>query len=100
MSCGLKTAKRELLRVVASPDGDVVVDKGGRRNGRGTYLCVTCRQYPCRLSRGRLEHRLKTKIAEDQWKTLLSSVIVMTGGGASSESQSAGIDSQEVDGKQ
>ena len=100
VSCGLKTAKRELLRVVASPDDGVVVDEGGRRNGRGTYLCGVCRQDPQGLSRGRLEYTLRTRIAEDDWRTLLSAVTAITGDAASPESHSASIASQEVDGEQ
>ena len=30
--------KQELLRIVRTPEGDVVVDEVGRVNGRGAYL--------------------------------------------------------------
>ncbi len=33
-----KLEKRELLRIVRTPEGDVVVDVTGKRNGRGAYL--------------------------------------------------------------
>lgn len=30
--------KKELIRVVRTPEGDVVIDKTGRTNGHGAYL--------------------------------------------------------------
>lgn len=30
--------KRELLRVVRTPDGNVLIDETGRQNGKGAYL--------------------------------------------------------------
>ena len=33
-----KLPKKELIRVVRTPDGNVVVDATGKANGRGAYL--------------------------------------------------------------
>lgn len=33
-----KLPKQELIRVVRTPEGDVVVDTTGKQNGRGAYL--------------------------------------------------------------
>jgi len=33
-----KLPKQELIRVVRTPDGNVVVDTTGKQNGRGAYL--------------------------------------------------------------
>lgn len=33
-----KLPKQELIRVVRTPDGNVIVDVTGRSNGRGAYL--------------------------------------------------------------
>ena len=33
-----KLPKRELIRVVRTPDGEVVIDETGKLNGKGTYL--------------------------------------------------------------
>ncbi len=30
--------KRELMRIVRTPDGEVVIDTSGRQNGKGAYL--------------------------------------------------------------
>jgi predicted RNA-binding protein YlxR (DUF448 family) len=41
MCCGCKAQKpkRELIRVVKSPEGEISVDKTGKKPGRGAYLC-------------------------------------------------------------
>lgn len=37
--CREQGTKRALTRVVRQPDGSVVIDPSGRRNGRGAYIC-------------------------------------------------------------
>ena len=33
-----KLPKKELLRIVRTPEGKVIVDKSGKMNGRGAYI--------------------------------------------------------------
>lgn len=33
-----KCEKKDLIRVVRTPDGDVLIDESGKANGRGAYL--------------------------------------------------------------
>lgn len=44
--CGEMKPKRELVRVVKSPDGDISLDLTGKKAGRGAYVCpdVLCLQ--------------------------------------------------------
>ena len=37
--CGEMKPKKELVRVVRSPEGEIHLDPGGRAPGRGAYLC-------------------------------------------------------------
>ncbi len=39
VGCGEHRAKSELIRVVRTPAGEIVLDKTGKQNGRGAYLC-------------------------------------------------------------
>ncbi len=39
LGCGEMKEKRELIRVVKSPEGDISVDKTGKKSGRGAYVC-------------------------------------------------------------
>jgi predicted RNA-binding protein YlxR (DUF448 family) len=31
--------KKELIRIVRSPDGEILVDSTGKKSGRGAYVC-------------------------------------------------------------
>lgn len=37
--CGEMKPKRELVRVVKSPEGEVSLDLTGKKSGRGAYVC-------------------------------------------------------------
>ncbi len=39
MGCRERREKRQLIRVVRSPEGEVSLDFSGKKNGRGAYLC-------------------------------------------------------------
>lgn len=75
VACGAQRPKRELVRVVRTPYGDVKVDKGGRESGRGAYLCPDPQCWaeglkPKKL--GRLEYALRSRIRPEDKETLLS----------------------------
>lgn len=61
--CRERRAKQELLRVVRTPEGIVTIDKTGRKNGRGAYLCKGNLQ--C------LEKAVKTKMLERSLETAI-----------------------------
>ncbi len=67
IACGQVLSKRELVRVVRTPDGHVKVDPSGKHPGRGAYLCRQASCWEHALSRGHLERALKIKPSmEDQ----------------------------------
>ena len=37
--CREHSDKKELLRIVKNKDGEIFVDKTGKANGRGAYIC-------------------------------------------------------------
>ncbi len=39
IGCNARRPKRELLRVVRSPQGELCIDATGKKSGRGAYLC-------------------------------------------------------------
>ena len=44
LGCNEHKPKKELIRLVRTPEGEVVADMTGKKNGRGAYLCpsATC----------------------------------------------------------
>jgi len=39
LGCGESKPKRELIRVVKSPEGEITLDFTGKKSGRGAYIC-------------------------------------------------------------
>ena len=39
MGCNERKPKKEMLRLVRTPDGSVIADVTGKVNGRGAYVC-------------------------------------------------------------
>ena len=67
VGCRQERPKRDMVRVVRTPEGNVVVDPTGKRSGRGAYLCPSFDCWSWALQRGSLAHTLKTEIsAEDR----------------------------------
>ena len=40
VGCNAQRPKRELVRVVRSPEGEISIDLRGKAPGRGAYLCI------------------------------------------------------------
>ncbi|WP_067617105.1 RNase P modulator RnpM [Alicyclobacillus acidiphilus] len=70
VGCQEMKPKRELIRVVHTPDGDVLIDPTGKQNGRGAYLCPdeTCLQTA--QKKKSLERALKMSIPSSVYETL------------------------------
>lgn len=39
LGCGEMKPKKELIRAVKSPEGDISLDLTGKKTGRGAYIC-------------------------------------------------------------
>ena len=64
MGCRERKAKRELIRVVRTPEGSVCLDFGGKMNGRGAYLCPNPDCLKKALRSKALDRSLETTIPE------------------------------------
>ena len=60
--CSTKVSKRDLVRVVMTPEGDCDVDSTGKRAGRGAYLCHQARCWQVALKGDRLARALHSEI--------------------------------------
>ena len=58
LGCNEHKPKAELLRVLRTPEGEIVLDFTGKRSGRGAYICksVSC------LSKARKSHRIERNL--------------------------------------
>jgi uncharacterized protein len=62
VACRTTRPKRELVRIVRAPDGDVTIDATGRANGRGAYLCADGGCWPQALKKSAIERALSTPL--------------------------------------
>lgn len=64
VACRQMRPKKELLRVVRTPEGAVLVDATGRANGRGAYLCHNPECFHKAVRIKALERALEIKMTE------------------------------------
>lgn len=62
--CGEMRPKRELVRVVKTPEGNVMLDRSGKLNGRGAYICHSTECYKKAVKAKRLERAFSCIIPE------------------------------------
>ncbi|MBS5937786.1 YlxR family protein [Clostridium sartagoforme] len=62
--------KKELIRVVKSPDGEVSVDLTGKKSGRGAYVCKNEECLEKAFKAKRLSRNLDTQISEEVYNKL------------------------------
>lgn len=67
VGCREMKEKRELIRIVRTPEGEVAIDETGKRSGRGAYIC---RNAEC------LKRAIKQKQLERQLDVTLTTEIV------------------------
>lgn len=72
--CGEQRAKTELIRVVRTPEGDVVLDRIGKQNGRGAYMCRSTECLKKAKKSGRLSSSLGVALSEEIYDELAAEV--------------------------
>ena len=65
ISCRETKPKRELLRVVHTPDGHVSIDATGKKSGRGAYLFAKRACWENAIKRHRLEQEFEVTISDE-----------------------------------
>ena len=70
VSCREMQPKKELVRVVRTPEGAVILDATGRANGRGAYLCKKSACLEKAIKSRALERALENKIDSETYDTL------------------------------
>lgn len=75
MGCNEKKPKKELIRIVKQKDGNVEVDKTGKMEGRGAYICNNIECLNKVIKTKRLERTLDIQISEETYKNLRGVII-------------------------
>ena len=70
LGCFESKPKNELCRVVKTADGEIILDKTGKKNGRGAYICCNRECLEKAIKAKRLEKEFDVKISENIYTEL------------------------------
>ncbi|MDO4633000.1 MAG: YlxR family protein [Eubacteriales bacterium] len=70
VGCQEMKNKKELIRILKTPEDELVIDTTGRKNGRGAYLCLSKECFDKAVKSRGLERSLKMSIPGDVYDTL------------------------------
>jgi predicted RNA-binding protein YlxR (DUF448 family) len=70
VGCQEMKPKRELIRVVRTPEEKLEIDYTGKKSGRGAYLCPQLGCLESAVKGRRLEKSLKQKISSEVYEIL------------------------------
>ena len=70
VGCGETKDKKELVRVVRTPEGEVCLDLTGKKSGRGAYVCHSAACLRKARKSKRIEQNLEVGIPEELYDKL------------------------------
>ena len=65
VGCGEMKEKKDLIRVIKTPEDEILLDTTGKANGRGAYICNNAECLRKALKNRGLERSLKSQIPEE-----------------------------------
>jgi predicted RNA-binding protein YlxR (DUF448 family) len=77
IACRTKSPKRDLIRIVHTPEGTLEVDTHGKRAGRGAYLCSKVQCCEMAVQPGRLSQALKCQVGAAEVAALKASILAL-----------------------
>ncbi len=63
--CREMKEKRTLIRVVRDPEGGVALDPGGKKPGRGAYVCRSAECLSRAIRQKQLERQLEVQLSDE-----------------------------------
>jgi hypothetical protein len=70
IGCGEMKNKKEMIRILKTPEGEFTLDATGRKNGRGAYLCPSVECFRNAVKGKGLERSFKMAIPKEVYETL------------------------------
>ena len=70
VGCCERKSKGELIRIVRTPEGEIVLDTTGRKNGRGVYICHSVKCFNKARKSGKLASHLECPIPDSIYDTI------------------------------
>lgn len=69
--CGEMKNKKEMIRVIKTPQEEIMLDTTGKKNGRGAYICNSIDCLNKAIRQKGLERSLKIEIPKNIYDSLL-----------------------------
>lgn len=76
VGCREMKYKKELIRIVRTPEGEIMLDKTGKKSGRGAYICTDLNCLNQAIKGKRLEKALEHAIPPDVIEVLKKELVV------------------------
>ena len=70
LGCGEMKPKKELIRAVKSPEGDISIALTGKKHGRGAYICRSAECFRKARKARRLEKSFSCKISDEVYDNM------------------------------
>jgi len=70
LGCQTMFNKKELLRIVRTPEGEILIDPTGKKSGRGAYICSRLECFKKVIKTKKLEKTFQTKIPLEVYDNL------------------------------
>lgn len=70
LGCNEMKPKKELMRVVKSPEGEICLDFTGKKNGRGAYVCRSEECFNKARKARRFEKSFSCRIDDDVYEVM------------------------------
>ena len=75
LGCGEAKPKKELIRIVKQNDGNIFIDKTGKANGRGAYICNNVDCLEKAIKSKRLDKSFELEISNEIYESLRGVII-------------------------
>ena len=79
LGCNEHKPKKELIRIVRSPEGEVSLDLTGKKSGRGAYICHDLKCLKKVRKSGRLSHNLECEIGAEVYDRMEADLLAEQG---------------------
>ncbi len=74
VGCQQMKDKKDLIRIVRTPEGEIIIDSTGKKSGRGVYVCPNNECFAKAFKEHRLERSLKQAIATEIYDNLRNKI--------------------------
>lgn len=68
VGCNESKSKKELVRIVRSPEGDISLDTTGKKSGRGAYICPSADCLKKAVKSKRIDKILEVTVPESVYE--------------------------------